>query len=141
MEEKLIVKERIVFLRAKLNKQGLDVDKLVTILKRDQLLPPEHVAGIEKLPTSAAKLDRLLDEIVSAKDSTYYRLLMAVEQCVPPALSPVFVTPPPYSPHRTAGKFMCVCVYVYKTYPPSRCMRGSVLQLIVCVHACESINL
>lgn len=110
MEEKLIVKERIGFLRAKLNKQGLDVDKLVTILKRDQLLPPEHVAGIEKLPTSAAKLDRLLDEIFSAKDSTYYRLLMAVEQCVPPALSPVCVTQPPYS--RTAGKFMCVCVCV-----------------------------
>lgn len=101
MEQQL--KERIVFLRATLNKQGLDVDKLVAILKRDQLLPPERVAGIEKQATSADKLDRLVDEIVTAKDSTYHKLLMAVEHCVPPALSPAFVTPPPYGHnHRTA---------------------------------------
>ena len=38
MEQQL--KERIVFLRSTLSKQGLDVDKLVAILKRDQLLSP-----------------------------------------------------------------------------------------------------
>lgn len=97
MEEKL--KERIIFLRRKLNKQCIDTDKLVTILKRDQLLPPDHVAEIEKQTTSTAKLDRLLDEIVSAKDHAYHKLLLAVEQCRPQPLSvsPVFVVPPGYS--------------------------------------------
>ena len=94
MEKK--VKEHIGFLRAKFNKQGLDVDKLVAILKRDQLLPHDRVAAIEEQTTNAAKMDRLLDEIVSAKDSTYQKLLRAVEQCVPPAASPVLLTPPPY---------------------------------------------
>ncbi|XP_076455476.1 disks large homolog 5-like isoform X2 [Babylonia areolata] len=92
MEEKL--REHIGLLRAKFNKQGLDVDKLVAILKRDQLLPPERVIVIEQQTTSAAKLDRLLDEIVNAKDSVYHKLLKAVEQCVPPAVSPVFLSLP-----------------------------------------------
>lgn len=131
MEEKLIVKERIVFLRDKLNKQALDVDKLVAILKRDQLLPPEHVAGIEKLPTSSAKLDRLLDEIVNANDSTYYRLLMAVEQCVPSALSPVFVTPR-YSP-RTKGKLDVVVFLFRRINLSGACIKGIAID---CVCTC-----
>ncbi|KAK7500983.1 hypothetical protein BaRGS_00007863 [Batillaria attramentaria] len=96
MEEKL--KERIVFLRRMLNQHFIDTDKLVTIVKRDQLLPPDHVAEIEKQTTSTAKLDRLVDEIVSAKDSAYHKLLHAVEQCRPQPLSPAFaVSLPSYS--------------------------------------------
>ena len=90
MEEKL--KKHIGFLRAKFNKQGLDIEKLIAILKRDQLLPPDHVAGIERQATSAGKVDKLLDEIVGAKDSTYQKLLMVVEQCMPPAVSPLITS-------------------------------------------------
>ncbi|KAL8565502.1 hypothetical protein ACOMHN_049478 [Nucella lapillus] len=91
MEEK--VREHISLLRAKFNKQGLDVEKIVAILKRDQLLPSENVLVIEQQTNSTAKLDRLLDEIVNAKDSVYYKLLKVVEQCVPPAVSPLFLLP------------------------------------------------
>ncbi|XP_076459748.1 disks large homolog 5-like [Babylonia areolata] len=96
MEE---LKKRIGFLRAKFNKQGLDVDKLLFILKRDQLIPPEHVTKIEKQTTSSAKLDMLLDEIVSANESIYHKLMTAVEQCVPqvavPSAYPASTSPVP----------------------------------------------
>lgn len=99
MEEKL--KERIGFLRDKLV-QGIDVDKLVAIIKRDQLLPHDRIAEIDK-QTTAGKLDKLVDEIVTAKDGVYSKLLSAVEQTQQcrfmygvPSNSPAYVhrTPP-----------------------------------------------
>lgn len=91
IEEKL--KERIGFLRAKFM-QGIDVEKLVAILKRDQLLPPERIGEIDKQTTNSGKLDKLMDEIVIAKDSAYPKLLSAVEQCRPLIYS---VSPTAYS--------------------------------------------